>query len=309
VLNPVLKRASVLLGAVTLLAGTALSASGSATATTATEGAAPYAHYVALGDSYAAAPLVSTSSGGACLRSDLNYGNLVKTGLGITDYRDVTCSGAKTTHLSTQQYDGTPPQLDAVTADTDLVTLTMGGNDLGTSPLGVVDVIGTCLAAGVTDWLGEPCHEVYADRNFDFRTWSWVWSNDQLIAHIEATGPQLAAEVRKIHAKAPGAKVLLVGYPSVMPDDERTCFGKQPLAVGDVAYLRGILTKLNTMLAETAAANGAGYVDAATPTKGHDICSDDRWVEGLIPQSPAAPFHPNATGERATAAAILATLR
>lgn len=302
-LSSTLKRSSVLLGTAALLAASALTGPAGA------QSAATYPQYTALGDSYAAGAGVPNSSGGSCMRSDHNYGSLVATALGVADYRDVTCSGAKTAHLSAAQSDDAPTQLNAVTADTDLVTLTMGGNDLGTSVLGVVDVIGACLVAGVTDWLGEPCHDVYADRRFDPGTWSWVWENDQLIARIDATGPQLAAEIRKIKAKAPGAKVLLVGYPSVFPDNEWTCFGKQPLAVGDVAYLRGIIVRLNAMLAGTAAANGATYVDAFTPTKGHDICSDQRWIEGLIPGSPAVPFHPNAAGESAMANAVLAALR
>lgn len=302
-LSSALKRSSVLLGTAALLAASVLTGPAGA------QGATAYTHYTALGDSYAAGAGVPASSGGACLRSDHDYGSFVAAALSVTDYRDVTCAGAKTAHLSTAQYDGAPAQLDALTADTDLVTLTMGGNDLGTSALGVVDVIGACLISGTTDWLGEPCHDIYADRRFDFGTWSWVWENDQLIARIDATGPQLGAELQKIKAKAPGAKVLLAGYPAVFPDNEWTCFGKQPLAVGDVAYLRGIIERLNAMLAATAAANGATYVDTLTPTKGHDICSDQRWIEGLIPGSPALPFHPNAAGESAMANAVLAALQ
>jgi lysophospholipase L1-like esterase len=50
-------------------------------------------------------------------------------------------------------------------------------------------------------------------------------------------------------------------------------------------------------------------VDTATPTLGHDVCSDDRWIEGALPGSPAVPFHPNATGEKVMADAVLAALR
>ena len=85
----------------------------------------------------------------------------------------------------------------------------------------------------------------------------------------------------------------------------------QPIAFGDVPYLRAVAKALNTMLANTAAANGASYVDTYTPSIGHDICksSSTRWVEGLIPGSSAAPFHPHAKGEQAMADALLASLQ
>ena len=64
------------------------------------------------------------------------------------------------------------------------------------------------------------------------------------------------------------------------------------------------------MLANTAAANGATFVDTYTPSIGHDACrgSGTRWVEGLVPANSAAPFHPNAAGERGMAAALTARL-
>ncbi|MFD7341218.1 GDSL-type esterase/lipase family protein [Streptomyces violascens] len=126
-----------------------------------------------------------------------------------------------------------------------------------------------------------------------------MYGKDTLAERVNGTAPQLADALQKIHTKAPGAKVLVVGYPSVLPDNEWNCLGRQPVTVGDVAYLRTVLGRLNKMLADTAAANAATYVDTQTPSKGHDVCSDDRWVEGALPGSPAAPFHLNATGERA----------
>jgi hypothetical protein len=83
-----------------------------------------------------------------------------------------------------------------------------------------------------------------------------------------------------------------------------------PIAFGDVPYLRATEKSLNAMLADTAAANGAEYVDTYTPSIGRDACrsSSVRWVEGLVPGNPAAPFHPNAAGERGMAAAVVARL-
>lgn len=60
----------------------------------------------------------------------------------------------------------------------------------------------------------------------------------------------------------------------------------------DIVYLRGVAKYLNAMLAARAAAANATYVDTATSGIGHDFCSVDRWVEGLVPLNPAAPVHP-----------------
>ncbi|MGF1426043.1 SGNH/GDSL hydrolase family protein [Kitasatospora sp. LaBMicrA B282] len=288
----------------------------SATAATGTSGTAPYPSYVALGDSYAAGAGVPDQSDGLCLRSDHNYGHLVAAALGTASYTDATCSAAKIKDITGAQYDAfikvNDPQLNSVSADTRLITLGIGGNDLGTSDLGIADVIATCIGGAVVNPTGTPCKDVYEHGH-----WAWDWNalrftwqygEDTLVDRIDAAAPQLASTLQQLHAKAPQAKILLVGYPSVLPADAAGCAGRQPVTVGDVAYLHGILGDLNTMLAGTAAANGATYVDTQTPTTGHDVCSDDRWIEGALPGQPAVPFHPNATGEQAMAQAVLAAL-
>ncbi|MGC0313309.1 SGNH/GDSL hydrolase family protein [Kitasatospora acidiphila] len=297
-----------------LLAATALAAL-SATPAVADGSTGPA--YVALGDSYAAGAGVPGQSAGLCLRSDHNYGHLVAAALGAASYTDVTCSAAKVKDLTGTQTDfGIPvndPQFNALTPGTTLVTLGIGGNDLGTSSLGIADVIATCIAGAVVNPAGTPCKDVYEHGHWawdwsSFR-WQWTYSGDDLVDRINGAAPQLAADLQQIHAKSPGARVLLVGYPSVLPADAASCAGRQPVTVGDVSYLYGILAKVNAMLASTAAANGATYVDTRTPTAGHDVCSDDRWIEGALPGSPAVPFHPNATGEQAMAQAVLNSLR
>src|SRR5689334_15441733 len=97
-----------------------------------TASAAPL-KYVALGDSYSAAsgvlPLDPTAAP-QCLRSTRNFAHVIaaQTGAQLTD---VTCGGADTSDFSTAQYPGVAPQLNAVAADTQLVTMTIGGNDSG----------------------------------------------------------------------------------------------------------------------------------------------------------------------------------
>lgn len=296
------------LAAVTLGAALAL------TTTTAQAATPAPKHYVALGDSYAAGAGVPGQSAGLCLRSDHNYGHLVAAALHAGAYTDVTCAAAKVKALTQPQYDlflkVNDPQLDAVTPDTDLITLGIGGNDLAASDLGLGELVATCIAGAVVNPLGTPCKDVYHHGHWDWSTWSWQYGNDDLADRISSDiAPQVADKLRLIHAKAPKAKVLLVGYPSVLPADGSTCVLRQPVTPGDVEYMHGILDKLNAALKSTAAAGGATYVDTATPTAGHDVCSDDRWIEGALPGSPAVPFHPNATGEKVMADAVLAALR
>ncbi|MER5636270.1 SGNH/GDSL hydrolase family protein [Kitasatospora sp. NPDC002227] len=279
----------------------------------AAQAAAPTGDYVALGDSYAAGAGVPGQSAGLCLRSDHNYGHLVAAALGSTSYTDVTCSAAKINAMTSPQYDAfirvNDPQLNAVNAGTKLVTLGIGGNDLGTSDLGIGEVIATCIAGAVVNPLGTPCHDHYGHGYWNWSDWAWEYGDDTLVDRIDAAAPQLADTLQRIHAKAPDAKVVVVGYPSVLPEDQWSCLGKQPVTVGDVAYLRTVLVKLNSMLADASAANNATYVDTMAPTRGHDVCSDDRWIEGALPGSPAVPFHPNAKGEQAMADAVLDALR
>ncbi|MFH9955814.1 SGNH/GDSL hydrolase family protein [Streptomyces roseolus] len=271
-------------------------ASAPASASTASAGT-----YVALGDSYAAGAGVPEQSAGLCLRSSKNYGSLVAAALGPSTYKDVTCAAAKVAALTTPQTDlGAPvndPQLDAVTPDTTLVTLTIGGNDLGTSDLGIADVVAACSTLSLTNPFGSPCRDFYN-----------LGGQDKLVNRLDAAAVQLGDGIRRIRAKAPNARVVLVGYPEVIPADPRKCLGRMPITQKDLAYLYGILGKLNATVSRAAADNGAAFVDTAAPTVGHDACSTDPWIEGLVPTAPAVPLHPNEKGERAMAGAVLRSL-
>jgi hypothetical protein len=120
----------------------------------------------------------------------------------------------------------------------------------------------------------------------------------------------VAAVIRAVKAKAPSARVAVVGYPAILPDSGFGCWPVVPIAFGDVPYLRSTEKSLNAMLSSTASANGATFVDTYTPSVGHDSCqgSSTRWVEGLVPGTSAAPFHPNAAGEQGMSVAVVARL-
>jgi lysophospholipase L1-like esterase len=253
--------------------------------------------YVALGDSYAAGPLIPDQISAACLRSDHNYPGLVALDLHIAAFRDVSCSGATTndfTHSQTGS-NGTPvaPQFDAVTSDAVLVTLTIGGNDIGFG-----SIVRTCIELSSTNPFGNPCENAMN-----------AGGTDRIAAAINATAPKIAAALQAIHQRAPHARVLMVGYLDILPEPQVAtgCWPVVPIAVGDVAYLRGIELQLNQMLALEASQNGADYVDTYTPSIGHDICQIPlvKWVEGLVPLSPAAPFHPNQVGMQNAAYAVI----
>lgn len=246
--------------------------------------------YVALGDSYASAPLVPDQVDTYCLRSSNNYPSLVARSSGATTLTDVTCSGATTADMTARQ--GTEaPQLAAVDRHTDLVTLTVGGNDIG-----FTTVMGTCAKLSSTDPAGTPCR--------DHLTGS---GTDQVTEAVAATAPKVAEVIRGIHHRAPHAKVVVVGYPDIFPEDGVGCTSASvPLAAGDFAYLRDKEKELNSMLARQARLGGANYVNTYAPTVGHDLCAPagERWIETFTPQSAAAPLHPNAQGESSMAMAI-----
>ena len=131
----------------TLLAGLLAVLAGLFVAAPASQATEPV-RYVALGDSYSAASGVLPPDPAApfnCIRSTANYPHLIAAAIGA-ELTDVTCGGADTSDYFTPQYDNVPPQLDAVTADTDLITMTIGGNDSGV----FIDSIVQCGIAGAS---------------------------------------------------------------------------------------------------------------------------------------------------------------
>lgn len=252
--------------------------------------------YVALGDSFTAGPLIPDQqlSPIGCLRSDRNYPHRVAPSSGQSAFRDVSCSGARTDHMfGPHNVTGgpNPPQLDALAADTHLVTLGIGGNDIGFS-----EIIENC----VTLWpFGSPCRSRYAPGG-----------QDQITQRIADTAPKVSSVLSAIAQRSPNAKVLVVGYPAIVPHSGSGCWPSMPLAWNDVPYLRAKHQELNAMLAQQAAAHGATYVDTYAPSDGRDACapSSVRWVEPIVPGNPAAPVHPNARGMAGMSTAVQAAL-
>jgi hypothetical protein len=197
--------------------------------------------YVALGDSYSAASGVlppDPTAPPACLRSTGNYPHVIAAATGAR-LTDVTCGAADTGHFSSSQYPGVAPQVDALTADTELVTMTIGGNDSGV----FVGSIVRCGHAGITTLgKGSPCKDRYGSSFED--------------TIRSTTYPALVIALRGVRSAAPEAEVAILGYPWIMPA-AGGCLDRMPVADGDVPYLRGIQATLNDAVRRAAAATGA----------------------------------------------------
>jgi hypothetical protein len=258
-----------------------------------TAGAAA-ATYTSLGDSYAAGPLIPNQSLNplGCLRSDHNYAHLAAAAKGLT-LTDVSCSGATTNDMTEAQNvepGPNPPQFNGLNAGTNVVSVTIGGNDIG-----FTEIIESCITYNP---FSTPCKNKYAPGG-----------KDQLAERIANAAPKVAAVLQGIHARSPNARVFVVNYPDILPSGSG-CWPTIPLSFGDVPYLHATEERLNAMLATAAATNGATLVDWYTPSIGHDACkgSSTRWVEPLIPGELSAPVHPNKAGMAGAAVALEAAI-
>jgi lysophospholipase L1-like esterase len=255
-----------------------------------------FGHYVALGDSYASGPLIPDQSLDpiGCVRSNHNYPSDLARSLGVP-LHDVSCGGATTDDMLGSQsvpLGSNAPQFDALTADTDLVTVTIGGNDLG-----FTSILETCAVASLANPFGHPCQNHYT-----------AGGTDQLAAQVAATAPKVAAVLSGIRQRAPQATVVVVGYLRILPPSGG-CWPVVPIARGDVPYLGGVEHELNAMLGTQAQAAGDVFVNPGDAT-GHDVCQPEshKWVEGIVPTAPAFPVHPNAAGMTEVAGLVAAAL-
>jgi hypothetical protein len=284
------QKAGLRRSAAALVASLLLGLAGAASAA-----AAPPA-YVGLGDSFTAGPLIPLPvEPYGCLKSDHDYPHLAAPELGWPAFRDASCSGAKTTHMTEPQDvdpGPNPPQFSALDGNTRVVSVGIGGNDIGFS-----EIIRNCQSDSPE---GQPCQDHYV-----------VNGRDEISARIQATAPKIAAVVQGIRARSPKADVYVVNYLPILPDSGPGCWPQIPVADADVPYLRAKHKELNTMLGYQAAANGAGLVDAYSAGIGHDACKlpGVRWVEPAVPVNAAAPFHPNLFGMQATAGELVDAAR
>lgn len=250
--------------------------------------------YVAMGDSYSAASGVVPPDPAAdprCARSLLNYPKVIAEKIGA-DLTDVTCGAAETKDYWTEQHDGVAPQLDALSKRTELVTMTIGGNDSGV----FVNSIVQCGVAGAsTLGQGSPCQDQYGSSFED--------------TIRDTTYPSLVKALTKVHRHAPNAEVAIIGYPWILPK-QVGCFDKMPVAEGDVPYLRSLQRTLNNAVRRAAGATDSTYVNLNRVSDGHDACQPigTRWVEPVTQGTNPVIVHPNALGESRMAARTMNVL-
>jgi GDSL-like Lipase/Acylhydrolase family len=239
--------------------------------------------YVALGDSYTSAfgvtPLAPTAPP-ECGQSTLNYPHLTASALKLS-LTDVSCGGAKTENFTVSQYPGQPPQFDALSASTQVISVGMGGNDHNL----FISLLADCTAADAGQPnVGAPCQKKY----------------ESLVktSYEEDLAPREQA-LAEIHALSPKAKVFIVGYPEITPENGY-CPAAFPWTTGDLKWFRdGVTARGNELLKRSAMANNDTFVDTFGPSKGHNACEavGVRWLEPLIGSLTGVPVHPNATGE------------
>ena len=248
---------------------------------------------VHLGDSFASgagtSPLVEESPF-ACQRSQHNFGEVLaqRRDLRVTD---VACAGATTLDLTRSQYDGVPPQLDAVTSDASYVTVMIGGNDSAV----YMTMVGECTRLAQGDPTGSPCRTEFGAE--PTRTVARKTAND------------VEQGLRRIREKAPNAHLVVVGYPWLMPA-RTSCRPAVGIADGDVAYVHGVQAALNRAISSAAQKAGATFVDTSARSIGHEACSPRgmRWIEPQVGADSSIVMHPNILGQRALADAVDAVL-
>ena len=253
--------------------------------------------YVALGDSFTSGPFVPvTDLADGCFRSNGNYPSLLADRLDAEVFVDVSCAGAQTAHLRRAQHTVTgarvPAQLLAVTPETTLVTLGIGGNDAGL----FARLTQECVSLRSTDPGGSPCR-AQLDRGEGVR------------ALVSRAGRNVERVLVRVRTRAPQARVVLVGYPRLAPATG-TCPRRLPYADGDVAFGHEVQRLLNTALRDAARRAGVEFLDMRDASRGHDLCGEAPYVQGARTDRTAAlAFHPRPRGMRAVADRLEALLR
>jgi lysophospholipase L1-like esterase len=225
--------------------------------------AAAVINYVALGDSYSSGVGAGSyyPSSGSCDRSPNAYPALWAAANSVTSFTFAACSGATVPDVISSQ-------LSSLSPSTTLVSFTIGGNDAG-----FASIMETCILSSTST-----CESDIAAAE----------------ASINATLPgKLATLLSDIHADAPSARVVVVGYPDFYDLSVPICIG---LSKGDHQAIDAGINDLDGILAAAAASNGAAFADPRPEFSGHELCDGSGWLNSLtIPID--SSYHPTATGQ------------
>lgn len=235
-------------------------------------GASAVPSYSALGDSYAAG--VGTNdyyeSSGACQRSPIAYAPIIASSEGFgLDF--AACSGATTSQVLDSQLGG-------LNASTALVTVSAGGDNVG-----FANVLQTCAEYGWIDFWGyDPCQ-------------SAINSGEASIANGLAQSLQVLYST--IAARAPGARVDVVGYPALFDPNGDVCpfGGSLFITQNEALQLNQGANQMDAVIQAEAAAYGFHFVDPRPAFASHAVCTSNPWINGVTyPTSNS--FHPDAAG-------------
>jgi lysophospholipase L1-like esterase len=249
-----------------------------------------YHHYVAMGDSFTAAPYVPLNDVAyGCNRSSNNYPHLVARALHIDDLKDRSCTGAQTVDLygrrqRTADGQSVAPQFTALSADTDLVTVGIGANN------------GRLYArlATVCRKMTTIC-PLYDERA-------------SLAATVDQLQPELVSTLDQVRERAPKARVLLISYPKLLPQ-QGNCQRLPRMRPQDRATFRAMNLRLRYAMRDSAKEAGVEFVDFYKASIGHDVCSRHPWVQGRVgSRHRGAALHPLASGQAALARLVEHTL-
>ncbi len=232
--------------------------------TTGAAGASPTDRYVALGDSYASGVGAGSyiSSSGSCDRSPNAYSALWAAAQSPASYVSVACSGATTSTVNSSQ-------LSALSTSTSLVSITVGGNDVG-----FTTIIETCVVLGTSSCVSAV-------------------NNAENSARTSLPG-KLDTTYGAISAKAPAARVVVVGYPLFYDLAKTGCIG---LSATSRAKINEGIGVVDGVIASAAARHGFRFADVRNAFVGHEICDSSPWLHSLNFLDVTESYHPTAAGQ------------
>jgi lysophospholipase L1-like esterase len=214
----------------------------------------------------------------SCGRSNRNYPNLIAKRYGLK-LVDVTCGAATIPNVLNTPQGTAPPQLNSVTSNTKLVTISVGGNDIIYN--------GTAVACG------DPTNICTAPAG--------------LAALVASTRTALETLIDRVKAAAPDATIVFVTYPREVPAD-KNCPALS-YTDGEAAIVRSLGEKLEALFVEVVKPRGVVFVDPYVATGDHTGCAPapQRWTAGHVPDDGFA-YHPTALGHTVMAAMIVKAL-
>lgn len=242
------------------------------------------ARYVAMGSSYASGPGITERAPDSplfCARSRDNYAHQLARLRGLA-LADVTCGGATTQHVLHGGQLMQPAQLDALRPETELVTLTIAGNDIA--------FVGNLMMHGChlhTQWYLKAIQAVVGCGGLPAA---------DVQARLNALPERFDRIASEVHRRSPHARLVLLNYQTVLPATG-TC-ARLGLTDAQADEMRAVAAKLAEVTRSAAERNGATLFDAAAVTAGHDVCSAEPW---MTDQQAMTPLHPNLAGMTAVA--------